>query len=428
VSRPDARQVALGAIAAALDRRQSLDDRLDADKGFAALEPRDRALARAIAAETLRHLGQIDDLIRRCLERRLPKRAFAARQILRMGVAQLLFLGLAPHAAIATSVDLAKQEIQPFAKLVNAVLRRLQREGASMMAQQDAARLNTPDWLWESWSAAHCETGARAIAEAHMRRAPLDLTVKGDARAWAERLGAELTPTGSLRLKAEGDITQLAGFAEGAWWVQDAAAALPARLLGDVAGQRVVDLCAAPGGKTAQLALAGAFVTAVDLSDRRLARVEQNLARLGLAAELVSADAAAWRPGERVDAVLLDAPCSGTGTIRRHPDIAWTKRPEDVTRLAGLQTRLLDNALAMVKPGGRLVYAVCSLQREEGAAQTAALLARRKDIEVVPVEADEVGGQGDFVDATGALRTLPSDWPERGGVDGFYAVRLRAIP
>ena len=425
---PDARQVAFAAIAAALDRRQSLDDRLDGDKDFAALEPRDRALARAIAAETLRHLGQIDDLIRRCLERRLPKKAFPARQILRMGVAQLLFLGLAPHAAIATSVDLAKREIQPFAKLVNAVLRRLQREGAAMMAEQDAARLNTPDWLWESWSAAHGEARARAIAEAHMRRAPLDLTVKSDAPAWAERLGAELLATGSLRLKPEGDVMQLAGFAEGAWWVQDAAAALPARLLGDVAGKTVVDLCAAPGGKTAQLAQAGAHVTAVDLSDRRLARVEQNLARLGLHAELVSADAATWRPGEPVDAVLLDAPCSGTGTIRRHPDIAWIKRPEDVTRLAGLQARLLDNALAMVKPGGLVVYAVCSLQREEGAGRTEALLARRRDIRIVPVEMGELGGERDFIDGTGALATLPCQWPERGGVDGFYAVRLRAIP
>jgi len=428
VSGADARRVAYGAIAAVLDRRQALDDRLESDRDFTALAPRDRALARAIASETLRRLGQIDDLIRRCLERRLPKKAFPARQILRMGVAQLLFLGVAPHAAIATSVDLAKQEIQPFAKLVNAVLRRLQREGEAMMAGQDAARLNTPDWLWENWQAAYGEATARAIGEAHLTRAPLDLTVKGDAEDWAERLGATLLPTGSLRLKADGDVIGLDGFAEGAWWVQDAGAALPARLLGDVAGKEVIDLCAAPGGKTAQLAQAGARVTAVDLSDRRLARVEQNLARLHLKARLVSADATTWKPERPADAVLLDAPCSGTGTIRRHPDIAWIKRPEDVARLVDLQARLLENALGMVKPGGLVTYAVCSLERAEGADQANALLKRRKDVEVVPIGADEIGGESAFIDDRGALRTLPCHWLERGGVDGFYAVRLRAIP
>jgi 16S rRNA (cytosine967-C5)-methyltransferase len=428
VSRPDARRVAYKALAAVLDERRPLDDWFDDDKDLAALEPRDRALARAIVAETLRRLGQIDALIRGCLARRLPKKALPARQILRMGVAQLLFMELAPHAAISTSVDLAKQEIQPFARLVNAVLRRLQREGQAMMADQDAARLNAPEWLWESWCETYGEETAHGIAAAHLDRAPLDLSVKGDAEPWAKELGAELLPTGSLRLKAEGDVTQLAGFGEGAWWVQDAAAALPARLLGEVKDRTVIDLCAAPGGKTAQLAASGARVTAVDLSDRRLARLETNLARLGLSATLVGADAASWRPDKPADAVLLDAPCSGTGTIRRHPDIAWTKRPEDVARLAGLQARLLENALAMVKPGGLVVYAVCSLQREEGAGRTAALLASRRDVEVVPVTADEVGGAAQFVDAAGALRTLPCHWPDRGGVDGFYAVRLRRIP
>ncbi len=427
MSRPSAREVALEAISAVLDQRQSLDDTLDNAKAFAALEPRDRALARAIAAQTMRRLGQIDDLIRRCLERRLPKKALPARQILRLGVAQLLFMGLAPHAAISTSVDLAKRRTPPFARLVNAVLRRLQREGEAMMTDQDAARLNTPDWLFESWSAAYGEATALAICAAHLERASLDISVAGDLEPWAEKLGAEMLPTGSLRLTAGGDVTELAGFDEGRWWVQDAAAALPARLLGDIANKDVIDLCAAPGGKTAQLAAAGARVTAVDLSDRRLSRLEDNLARLGLSAVQVTADAATWRPEALADAVLLDAPCSGTGTIRRHPDIARTKRPDDVARLTGLQTRLIDNALHMIKPGGLLVYAVCSLEHAEGAGQLQELLSRRDDIEIVPVTGDELGGERDFIDAAGALRTLPTHWSSRGGVDGFYAVRLRRI-
>jgi 16S rRNA (cytosine967-C5)-methyltransferase len=297
-----------------------------------------------------------------------------------------------------------------------------------MMANQDAARLNAPDWLYDSWTAAYGGADAHAIAEAHLERAALDITVARDAEGWAEKLGAELLPTGSLRLTSGGDITELAGFNEGGWWVQDAAAALPARLLGDVRGKTVIDLCAAPGGKTAQLAAAGALVTAVDLSTRRLARLEENLARLALSATQVTANAAEWRPDNLADAVLLDAPCSGTGTIRRHPDIARTKRPDDVTRLAALQARLLDNALAMVKPGGLIVYAACSLQPEEGTAQTKALLACRRDVEVVPVTADEIGGDAAMIDRQGALRTLPFHWQLRGGVDGFYAVRLRRIP
>ncbi len=423
----NARAVALGAIGSVLDHRRPLDDVLETDKVFGTLEARDRALARAIASETLRRLGQIDDLIRSCLDRRLPKRAMMARQVLRIGVAQLLFLDLAPHAAIATSVDLAKQVCPPFAKLVNAVLRRLQREGPAKMERQDAVLLNTPEWLFASWTAAYGEATARAIGAAHLTRAPLDLSVIGDGENWARRLDAERLPTGSLRLQAGGDVTELPGFAEGRWWVQDAAAAIPARLLGDVAGQSVIDLCAAPGGKTAQLVAAGGKVTAVDLSDRRLARLEENLKRLSLAATTISADATTWRPDTPADTVLIDAPCSGTGTIRRHPDIARTKRPEDVARLADLQRRLIDNAIGMVGPGGLVVFAVCSLQEDEGAAQTEALLARRDDAEIVPVTPAETGGNPGLIDSKGALRTLPCHWPERGGLDGFYAVRLRRI-
>jgi 16S rRNA (cytosine967-C5)-methyltransferase len=244
---------------------------------------------------------------------------------------------------------------------------------------------------------------------------------------WAERLEAEILPTGSLRREAGGDVAALPGFAEGEWWVQDAAAALPVRMLGDVSGLRVADLCAAPGGKTAQLIVAGARVTAVDISGKRLERLAQNLARLGLVAETIVADAVKWRPETPLDAVLLDAPCTATGTLRRHPDIAWNKQPADLARLASLQDRLLAAALAMVKPGGLVVYATCSLQPEECEQRIAGLLESAANVERVAIAADEVPGLEDTVTAPGDLRTLPCHWAERGGLDGFFAARLRCV-
>jgi 16S rRNA (cytosine967-C5)-methyltransferase len=302
-----------------------------------------------------------------------------------------------------------------------------------MVAAQDAARLNTPDWLWHSWTAAYGEPRARAIAAAVASEPPLDISVKADApeevRVWAERLEAEVLPTGSLR-RALANVATLPGYAEGAWWVQDAAAAIPATLLGlpdaSLAGVQVIDLCAAPGGKTAQLAARGARVTAVDLSPARMRRLRENLARLGLAAETVVADAATWRPAAPADAVLLDAPCSATGTLRRRPDVAWLKGPEDVTKLAAVQDRLLRAALTMLRPGGTLVYCTCSLEPEEGEARIAALLAGGAAASLAPIAAAEVGGLAELVAPDGTLRTLPCQLAERGGLDGFYVARLVA--
>ena len=264
----------------------------------------------------------------------------------------------------------------------------------------------------------------RAIAAAHLIEAPLDLTPRADAPSWADRLEGELLPTGTIRRATGGAIADLPGFAEGAWWVQDAAAALPARLLGDVSGKRVADLCAAPGGKTLQLAAAGARVTAVDISGRRMIRLGENLARAGLSAELVTADAGKWAPAEKFDAVLLDAPCSGTGTLRRHPDIAWLKGEDDIDRLTLAQDRLLLSAVELLKPGGTLVYAVCSLQEDEGAARIGSLLARDKRLRRRPVEPAELPGLEGAITPSGDIRTLPSMWAERGGLDGFYVARV----
>jgi 16S rRNA (cytosine967-C5)-methyltransferase len=406
-----------------------LDDALAESRDLATLQPRDRAFVRVLAATTLRRLGQIDGLVDHCLDRPLKAKQAEVKTLLRLGACQLMFLDTPAHAAVDSTVALARgAALGGYRGLVNAVLRRLTREGAAIRDGQDAATLNTPAWLWESWRAAYGEATARRIAEAHLKDPPLDLTVKADLEAWAERLGAVRLPTGSLRLApGAGEVARLDGYQAGAWWVQDAAAALPVRLLGELAGRSVIDLCAAPGGKTAQLAAAGARVTAVERDPKRLGRLQDNLGRLGLAARGVSADAATWRPSEPADAVLLDAPCSATGTLRRHPDIAWLKRAKDLASLVALQDRLLAAAVQMVRPGGLLVYATCSLQPEEGPARIAALVAAGAPVEPVPAAAAEVGAPAELITPQGELRTLPCHLAELGGLDGFYACRLRRL-
>jgi len=419
------RQAALEILVSCLDKGQPLDEALARHAGFAGLDPRDRAFVRLLLATTLRRLGEIDVVLATLIERLLEGPNAAGRQVLRLGAAQLLFLGTAPHAAVDTSVRLIEDAHLPHLKgLANAVLRRISREGAAILGDRDPARLNTPQWLWASWAEAYGEDTTRAIAAAHLIEAPLDLTPRANTDFWAGQLEAEVLPTGTLRRTGGGHIAELAGFAEGAWWVQDAAATLPVRLLGDITGKRVADLCAAPGGKTMQLCAAGANVTAVDISARRMIRVGENLARAGLAAELITADASKWTAAEKFDAILLDAPCSGTGTLRRHPDIAWLKDEEDVGRLTLTQDRLLLHAVEQLKPGAMLVYAVCSLQEDEGPARIEALLSREPRLSRVPVQPAELPGLENALTKDGDVRTLPSMWPERGGLDGFYIARL----
>ncbi len=417
----DAREIALDRLDSVLGQRRSLDD-----ESWSPLEGRDRAFARQLVATTLRRLGQIDACIAACVQQ-TPK-TLRVRNALRLGACQLLFLGTPPHAAISTSVALLKGgPLTGFTGLVNAVLRRLDREGADLLAAQDAAVLNTPEWMWESWVAAWGEDGARAIAAAHLIEPPTDFSVKGDPAAWTQPLEAELLPTGSLRRHGAADIAALPGYAEGAWWVQDAAAALPVLLMGDVRGQRVADLCAAPGGKTLQLAAAGALVTAVDRSDKRLDRLRQNLDRMALAATVIAADLRVWRPETPFDAVLLDAPCSATGTLRRHPDGLHLKKPGDVVSLSEAQGALLNAAAAMVRPGGLLLYSVCSLETVEGEDQVAAFLTQDGSFVREAVRAEEIGGLAQAITPGGDLRTLPCHWADRGGLDGFFAARLRKI-
>jgi 16S rRNA (cytosine967-C5)-methyltransferase len=420
-----ARGVAIDLLSAVLRRRRPLDDAIEEGPDLSSLSVRDRAFARLLVATVLRRLGQIDALIAHCLVTPLPPRAAPVHDMLRLGIAQLLFLRTPAHAAVATTVDLADARgFTTHKGLVNAVLRRLSQDGPGLVERQDAPRLNTPKWLWSAWTAAYGEDYARRIAQSHVREAPLDITINGDPAAWAERLEATILPSGTLRRVAGGAITNLSGYAEGAWWIQDAAAAIPAKLFGNVTDRMMIDLCAAPGGKTAQLAAGGANVTAVDRSPRRIERLVGNLRRLSLNVETVCADAVTWKPSRRVWGVLLDAPCTATGAIRRHPDVPHLKTPEDVARLAAVQERLLHAAIEMLEPGGTLVYCTCSLEPEEGPRQIAKLLARGAPIERRPIEPEELGGLSEVITPDGDLRTLPCHLADHDGIDGFFAARL----
>jgi 16S rRNA (cytosine967-C5)-methyltransferase len=433
------RRVAADIVEGVLLRHRALDEMLEgsdarsATAALAALDDRDRGLTRAIVAVVLRRLGTLRYLLGLFLEEGPPAQAPRVETALLIGAAQILFLEVPDHAAVDLAVRLAREDRMAlhFAGLINAVLRRIAREGKERIAALDAPVLDTPPWLMARWIKTYGEATAHAIAAANGREPALDLTVKSDAETWAAKLDGRVLPTGSVRTIVHGAVTALPGFDEGAWWVQDAAAAIPARLLGNVSGLRVADLCAAPGGKTAQLIVAGAKVTAVDRAPARLKRLQENLTRLSLEAELVCADVAAWTPEQHFDAVLLDAPCTSTGTIRRHPDVPWLKRSADITSLAAAQRRLLDRAITLIRPGGTLVYCTCSLEPEEGPDVVAGLLAREQSVRRVPTAAAEVFGQTDFITPDGDLRTLPCHFTDAdsrfAGVDGFYAARLEKL-
>ncbi len=424
-----ARRAAAAVLSGVLEQRRPLDEALSEIDAGGPIEGRDRAFVRLLVATTLRRLGEIDAVLAGHLSEPLEGAHPRARTALRLGVAQIVHLRTPAHAAVSATVDtVAGHGTDRLKGLVNAVLRRVvagnyaPREGAA------AARKNTPQWLWDSWERPYGAETALAIALAHLKDPPLDLCVKDDAEGWAAKIGGLVQPTGTIRVVDGGAVAELPGYAEGAWWVQDVAATLPVRLLGDVAGRSVIDLCAAPGGKTSQLAAAGAAVTAVDLSPRRNRFLAENLARVGLSAEIVTADGTTWRPATLADAVLVDAPCSATGTIRRHPDILHLRARDDLSRLTSLQDRLLGAAVEMVKPGGTIVFVTCSLQPDEGAARIAALIAGGAPVAIDPLGPGDLPGLPEAVQPDGTMRTLPSFWPETGGMDGFFAARLRRLP
>ncbi|HVX76826.1 MAG TPA: transcription antitermination factor NusB [Bradyrhizobium sp.] len=429
-----ARRIAADIVDGVLHRHRTLDDQLDgagAHPGVKTLSDRDRALMRRLVATTLRRLGTLGHLLSRLLDRGIPTDAPRAQSALLIGAAQILWMDVPDHAAVDLSVRLVQSDRRAakYAGLVNAVLRRCAREGAPLLEEVKSETLDVAPWLMQRWIAHYGEALARDIAHAIGHEPSLDLTVKSDPAQWASRLHGEMLPTGSVRTLLQGSVTMLPGFSEGQWWVQDAAAALPARLFGDVNGKSIADLCAAPGGKTAQLAHAGARVVAVDRSANRMARLRDNLARLSLQAEAVVTDAAEWQGiGEAFDGVLVDAPCTSTGTIRRHPDIGWLRQETDIAALTALQKRLLQRATALLKPGGTLVYCTCSLEPEEGEQAIAAFLATEPSMRRLPIEAGEVAGLSEIITSEGDLRTLPCHLPRPeprlGGLDGFYAARL----
>lgn len=400
---------ALELLEAVIRRKHPLENMLETIDSFTRLNPRDRAFARNLVSTTLRRLGQIDAMIVHCIEKPLTKSSHRSHDILRLGICQLLFLDTADHAAVSSSVELAGQSGQAHAKkLINAVLRRIGRERDEILAKQDESRLNVPDWLWSSWCKAYGEDVTRAISLAHLKESSLDLSVKSNTSAWAEKLGGTALPNGTVRLNKGQNVPELEGFSAGEWWVQDTAARAAIQLLGNVSGKRVIDLCAAPGGKTAYLANAGATVTAIDRSSKRLMRLNKNLERLKLFANVITANAVEWRPKQKADAVLLDAPCSATGTIRKHPEVVWLKTKADIAKLASLQAQLLDAAVEMVVPGGLVLFATCSLQSEEGPDQIDSLISRNGSIKILEI-----------------LRCLPCDQAELGGQDGFFVALLQ---
>ena len=423
-----ARLAALALLEDVLQRKQALDIALENQDAFKALPTRERAFTRMIVSTTLRRLGQVDDVINRAIDRETPRNN-TLQNILRIGVTQILFMDVADHAAVDTAVRMAeKNRMDKQKAFVNGVLRTVTREGVAWRDAQDEGRLNTPEWLLKLWIEDYELRTAAEIAQANISEAPLDITVrdKGSRNYWASNFKATEMTTGTLRKIAGGAVSELEGFHDGKWWVQDASAAIPAQLFGDVQGEHVLDLCAAPGGKTLQLAARGAQVTALDRSANRLKRLKANLERMELedAVEVITADAASWRPQKPFGYILLDAPCSATGTIRRHPDVTWLKAEQDIHRLAGLQSSILDNGFAMLSQGGILVYCTCSLQKAEGEYQIQSFLERTPEAARLPISAKELGGFDEALTEEGDLRILPYHQAALGGMDGFYIARI----
>ena len=417
-----ARRAALAILSGVLQKRRPLDAGLDQLAGLAA---RDAGFARALVSQTLRHMGALDAVLRKFVAKPLaPHKAGAASEILLLGTCELLILKVAPHAAVDAANELAAKDSKAvhFKPLINAVLRKIAQQGEAVLSGLDRERLSTPDWLWSRWMAQYDAGTARLIARAHQNEAPIDIVLRSPDAAFPP---SEALFGSVRRLSDPGRIEELEGFADGGWWVQDAAAFIPATLLGDVAGKRVIDLCAAPGGKTMQLAAAGAKVTAVEIDAARAGRLRENLARTKLSAEIAQADARDY--DGKAPLVLIDAPCTATGTIRRHPDLPWIKGAADVTASAAAAYEILESGAAMVEPGGMLVFAVCSLEREEGEEQIAAFLEAHPEFSRAPIAASEVYGHGEWITPQGDLRTLPCHLGDKGGMDGFYAARLRRV-
>ncbi|WP_127901827.1 RsmB/NOP family class I SAM-dependent RNA methyltransferase [Solirhodobacter olei] len=415
------RQAAVALVEGVIDEGRMLSELVAGEGPLAALSPAERARAQRLALSVLRHVEPVDRILQEYLRKPPPGTAL---HVLRLAAVEMLVEGTPPHAAVSSAVEIlrAGRRTAALAGLANAVLRKVA-EAGDAFAKLPPQRL--PRWLRQPLVHLWGREVVAAIEAVQAGVPPLDLTLRAgeDPAGWAARLEAEVLPTGSLRRAAGGQVSALEGYEAGAWWVQDAAAALPARMLAPQPGERVLDLCAAPGGKTLQLAAAGARVTALDVSPHRIERVRENLARTGLAADVVVADALDWETADPFDAILLDAPCSATGTIRRHPDLPFVKDGTELAGLVDLQSRLIDRAVAMLKPGGRLVFCTCSILPEEGEGQLAAALARHPGLGVEDTLSP--GVPEGWRAPGGGIRTRPDHWAETGGIDGFFMAVLR---
>lgn len=421
------RWAALEALEGVLENRRTINIALDNATGWKKLKSEDRAFAKFLILQTVRHLPEIDQIYSNFLSRPLPRRTHRLKHLLRLGTAQLVFLKTPPHAAVNTTVALAEQLLsQKFKGLVNALLRKIARS-SGRLSPDKSARINTPDWLWKSWRKTYGEENTLKIAQQHLELAPTDLTVAKTSPELASHLNAETLESGSLRCRDFGNPADWWGYADGRWWVQDAAAALPIKLIGDVRGLNVIDLCAAPGGKTAQLALGGANVVSLDSSKLRSETLKANMKRLGLTSNTIVSDLRDWEPSITADLVVLDAPCTATGTCRRHPEILRLRCSEDVHKMVRIQKNLLDAGAAMVPNGGTLLYITCSLQPEEGPDQVTDFLNRWTNFARSPFKPLTWKGLEGVIDMNGALRTLPFHWSSRGGMDGFFAAALKRI-
>tara|TARA_Y100000588_G_scaffold115086_1_gene126201 strand:+ start:4001 stop:5317 length:1317 start_codon:yes stop_codon:yes gene_type:complete len=420
----NSRLAALELLAGVLREDRPLEEAAEANKLFLALTVRDKAFAWLLVLSCLRHLGEIDALINGCLKRPLSKKAYRVTDLLRLGLTQILFVGTPDYAAVNSTVNLAEGGLAGYRRLINAVLRRVVREGRERLETLDRAYLNTPKWLWESWVKEYGLKNTRHIAEMHGKEPPLDITAKQAGMMEGVLEGRRLLSS-SIRLHTEKSVGEIEGYQDGAWWVQDVAATLPVKMLGKIGGEAVIDLCAAPGGKTAQLCDAGAKVFSVDISSRRLKILKENLDRLSFSSNVICADIRRWRPEHPVNFVLLDAPCTGTGTIRRHPDILHRRTRDQVVRSAQLLDELLVNAAAMVRVGGTLVFSTCSLQPQEGPDRVDLFLASNPGFVRVPLGKEFGSEIGVYTTEAGYLRTLPCCLAELGGMDGFFAARLK---
>ena len=427
-----ARKVATLMLTRVVDDGRNLDALCDEQHGlsaFRALIAKDRAMIRAILMIALRHRMQIESVLKKTMDRKPPKRARWLIHSLHVAIAQILFMDIPESAAVNLGVTAIAEDKRTtrFKSLANAVLRRVTNEKEALL-QNSSSEQVFPDWLKKQIRSDYGKDKLSKISAMILFESQLDLTPKADPEQWAQTLGGRLLETGTIRIAAKTAVSKLEGFDEGAWWVQDAAASIPAKLLGDVTNKTVLDLCAAPGGKTAQIIAAGGKVTSLDISAPRLKRLEQNLERLDLQADLVEADILEWQCDKPFDAVLLDAPCSSTGTIRRHPDVMWTKTPEDIKALAELQYQLLLKAKEFVAPGGTLVFSNCSLLKSEGENLLARIMSECDDLKLVPITSDEFPFLDEFINGQGAIRTLPYHLPQEqpadGGMDGFFACRF----